>query len=132
LQTRFGGQVQGQYYFTNQWFLTAAYGLSKNVGLDAGDRNLSAVSAANPNGYTTAFTAAAPKTWQQAELCLWYRPIQAIKFGLEYAYGYTSWFQNTTATATGTSAPTAFTASPFNAGNVGNAHRVEFVGFFYF
>ena len=24
LQQRFGGEVQGQYYFTNQWFLTAA------------------------------------------------------------------------------------------------------------
>ena len=54
------------------------------------------------------------------DLTLWYRPITAIKFGLQYAYIRTNWFQNT-------QSPTNSNLSKF-----GDAHRVEFVGFFYF
>jgi hypothetical protein len=115
LQTRFGGEVQGQYYFTNQWFLTAAYGLSRTIGVGGQDR-----AAFGGNQYAILSTADLLRTWQQAEVVLWYRPVQAIKFGLEYAYGYNQYFQITTV------------PGPGDTSSVGNAHRVEFVGFFYF
>lgn len=137
LQERFGGEVQAQYYFTNQWFLTVAYGLSKSIGLSQSDTSKfasrgTAGALLNQPGYTTAFTGDTLKTWQQAEAILWYRPIQAIKFGLEYAYGYTAWFQSTGSLGAGATSPFTTVAAPINAANVGNAHRVEFVGFFYF
>jgi len=137
LQTRFGGQVQGQYYFDNQWFLTLAYGLSKNIGLSQSETSRfasrgTAANGINQPGYVYAFSGDLPNTWQQAAVAVWYRPIQAIKFGLQYAYGYTSWFQIMSAQGNATTAATAFVANPVNTSNVGNAHRVEFVGFFYF
>ena len=33
LLNRFGGFVQGEYYFTNQWYLNAAYGISSCYGV---------------------------------------------------------------------------------------------------
>jgi hypothetical protein len=111
LQPRFGGEVQGQYYFTNQWFLTAAYGLSRGFHTTG-----------TQTGNTWAVAGDPIRTWQQAEMVLWYRPVQAIKFGLEYAYGYNQYYQITTTPANG----------PGDTSSVGNAHRVEFVGFFYF
>jgi hypothetical protein len=136
LEKRFGGFVQGQYYFNNQWFLTAAYGMSKVFGINQGDTSAfasrgNATQAINQPGYVYAFAADATKMQQQAEAVLWYRPIQAIKFGLEYAYGQTAWFQTTGATQA-QATPLAFNATPINTSNMGNAHRVEFVGFFYF
>ena len=53
---------------------------------------------------------------------LWYRPIQAIKFGLQYSYLAANYFQMTTVPA----------AAPNNSSRFGDNHRVEFVGFFYF
>ena len=38
LMNRFGGFVQGQYYFTNQWYLNAAYGLTRIFGVDRTDK----------------------------------------------------------------------------------------------
>ena len=90
-----------------------------------------------PNGYIYAFAGDVLKTWTQAEVCLWYRPIQAIKFGLQYAYGSNQYFQLTpggnTATTTGLgNTPFQNYTNPQNTSNFGLAHRVEFVGFFYF
>ena len=33
LLKKFGGMVQGQYYFNNQWFFNAVYGVSKAYGV---------------------------------------------------------------------------------------------------
>ncbi|MGA9754186.1 MAG: hypothetical protein WBV23_03500 [Desulfobaccales bacterium] len=141
LEQRFGGFVQGQYYFNNEWNVTVAYGMSRVFGLSQSDTNAAAArglaaGGINAPGYVYAFNADASKLQQQLEGILWYRPIQAIKFGLEYAYGQTTWFQSTGQAAafpTGAvPAVTAFNATPVNTSNVGNAHRVEFVGFFYF
>ena len=33
LLKKFGGFVEGQYYFTNQWFVNAVYGVSKAYGV---------------------------------------------------------------------------------------------------
>ena len=68
-----------------------------------------------------AFTGDVPSTIQQASATLWYRPIQAIKFGLQYSYLATSYLQMTTVPG----------ATP-NSTRFGDDHRVEFVGFFYF
>ena len=33
LLKKFGGMVEGQYYFNNQWFFNAVYGVSKAYGV---------------------------------------------------------------------------------------------------
>ncbi|MDP1762158.1 MAG: hypothetical protein Q8L43_08055, partial [Deltaproteobacteria bacterium] len=124
LLNKFGGFVEGQYYFNNQWFLNALYGVSKTMnvnrakyirggmgafGLPIGAQEVAFVGADNAS------------TIQQAEMTLWYRPIQAIKFGLQYAYTAASYGQLTTVPG----------ATP-NSTRYGDDHRVEFVGFFYF
>ncbi|MFA5112004.1 MAG: hypothetical protein WC443_11400, partial [Desulfobaccales bacterium] len=87
LQKRWGGYVQAQYYFTNQWFLSGAYGLSKAFGISQ-ERNGFA-----PGNRVIAFSADQQKMWQQMDVILWYRPIMSIKFGLEYSFGQTDWLQ---------------------------------------
>ena len=34
------------------------------------------------------------KLWQEFDLTLWYRPIEALKFGLQYSYERTNFLQN--------------------------------------
>jgi hypothetical protein len=119
LLQKFGGFVQGQYYFTNQWFINALYAFSKayNVSRSQFQRG----NAIGLGGMEMAFTGDNASTIQQAEATLWYRPIQAIKFGLQYAYTAASYSQvNTVPGATS------------NSSRFGDDHRVEFVGFFYF
>ena len=72
------------------------------------------------------------QTIQQVNATLWYRPIQAIKFGLQYSYAAATYFQYLT--PAGNPVPPAgfdllITA---NRSHFGDDHRVEFVGFFYF
>jgi len=117
LMNRFGGQVQAQYYFTNQWFMTGAWGMSKSFGVGAfesGALNTGVAGEFRAN----VLAADAVNYHHEMDLCLWYRPIQAFKFGLQYAYARTNFFQNTTVGSTKT--------------NLGEAHRVEFVGLFFF
>jgi hypothetical protein len=113
LMNRFGGQVAAQYYFTNQWFTTAAWGFSKAFGVGAFETDNNA-----PNNRSNAFGGDAVNYHHELDLALWYRPIQAFKFGLQYAYARTNFFQNTTVGSVKT--------------NLGEAHRVEFVGLFFF
>jgi hypothetical protein len=112
LLKRYGGVIEAQYYFTNQWYLNAAYGISRIYGVDR--QNITPLT-------QDAFAADQMKTRQQFDATLWYRPIQALKFGVQYAFARTDWLQTTT--------------NPANSGNtssVGNEHRVQFVGFFFF
>jgi hypothetical protein len=106
LLNRFGGYVQGQYYFDNQWFINVAWGISHVYGASQ-DLTWYYNGLNNQMNYT-----------QQIDATLWYRPIQAIKFGLQYSWFNTHYFTNT---LVGT-----------QLSDTGNAHRVEFVGFFYF
>jgi len=124
LGKRFGGYAQLQYYFTNQWFINTAYAMSRSFGISPGQTDGN-VPFAGQRSY--AITGAdAPSYQHEFDLTLWYRPIQAIKFGIQYAYIRSNWLQNRDA------------AGNFNAAAVGptskfgDAHRVEFVGFFYF
>jgi len=116
LMQRFGGQIQGQYYFTNQWFLTGAWGVSKAFGVGAFQTNANA-----PQNRQNIVAADSGNYHHEFDLCLWYRPIQAFKFGLQYAYNRTNWLQ-----------AQPFAANGSNKTNLGEAHRVEFVGLFFF
>lgn len=117
LVQRYGGFIQGQYYFTNQWFINLNWGMSKAFGVPQ-DRNIfnGVPLIALPSA--TANTGDLYKTWQQYNLTLWFRPIMPLKFGLQYSYVRTDWFQRTTV-QTRTS-------------DTGENHRVMFAGFFYF
>jgi len=122
LYKKFGGYVQGQYYFTNQWFANVTGGLGRIYGISQA-RNNAAIGVnqgTNALGYEWA-GGDQPVSWTQLDFTLWYRPIQAFKFGLQYSWQRTAWLQVTSTGAAGA-----------NTSNVGNASRVEFVGFFYF
>lgn len=119
LYKQFGGYIQAQYYFTNHWFANVTGGMSKLYNVDT-SRNAAAISGTNALGYAWAGGDQA-KLWQEIDFTLWYRPIQAFKFGLQYAWQRTSWLQVTSTGAAGA-----------NMSNSGNSSRVEFVGFFYF
>jgi hypothetical protein len=120
LLNKFGGFVEGQYYFSNQWFLNALYGISKTFNVSRAQAQWAGF--AGPGGMEMAFlNGNEPSTIQQFSATLWYRPIQAIKFGLQYSYLAASYLQvNTVPAGTG------------NSSRYGDNHRVEFVGFFYF
>ncbi len=92
---KFGGFVEGQYYFNNQWFaqrpLCRQQGLQR-VSLPGPLRWSRIWYQQHGNGLHQRNNAS---TIQQAEATLWYRPIQAIKFGLQYSYTAANYFQMT-------------------------------------
>jgi hypothetical protein len=123
LGKRFGGFIQGQYYFNNQWFLCAAYGMSRAFDVSVGQTDPNSPAVGNR---TYAVSADTLNYHHEFNLCLWYRPIQALKFGLQYVYSRTNWFQVAGPNAT------AAAAGQNNFSQFGDAHRVEFVGYFFF
>ena len=137
LLKKFGGFVEGQYYFNNQWFLNAVYAFSKAYGVSRARSGTfpgagGALFANGLNGMEWAYNGDIPQTIQQAAVTLWYRPIQAIKFGLQYEYTAATYFQYLTPT-TNAAPPAGFNATNnVNRSHFGDDHRVEFVGFFYF
>ena len=117
LQKRFSGFVQGQYYFTNQWFLNVAWGMSRAYNVEQ-DPLLLATQ--GPVNLRTA--ANDPTKWMNQIIgTLWYRPITSLKFGLQYQYCRTKFFQQNGVVV---GLPEAVDA--------GENHRVMFAGFFYF
>ena len=121
LLNKFGGFVEGQYYFNNQWFVNALYGVSKAYNVNRSQYRVGPINGLGNMEYAY-FNGNEPQTIQQISATLWYRPIQAIKFGLQYSYLSARYFQ--------------MNGSPAgvnqNTSNFGDSHRVEFVGFFYF
>lgn len=104
LQRTWGGYVQGTYYFSNAWYLVIAGGLGVNYGV---------------NGYDSQVqNANLLHNWWEVDAALYYRPIQAFKFGLGYVYTRGEYYRNTTVQS--------------NTTNFGEAHRVQFGGWFYF
>ncbi len=95
LTQQFGGYLQGQYWFTNQWYhdrhLELYPGLRHRPGHHR--RCWPAMPAANPAGYKYASNNDQVKLWSEYNLTLWYRPIEALKFGLTYAYETTYYLQ---------------------------------------
>jgi hypothetical protein len=129
LLRKFGGFVEGQYYFNNQWFVNALYAISKTMGVNRAAFVMPPGLGGN-QGSEVAFAGATnneASTIQQVNLTLWYRPIQAIKFGLQYSYVAANYMQIRTAPAA-----TVGLANTNLSTNFGDNHRVEFVGFFYF
>jgi hypothetical protein len=130
LTPNFRGFVQAQYYFTNEWFLNVAWGYMRNYGLSfqretPGGPFSNAFAAAPVNGGANDIT----KYSNQIGATLWFRPIQAIKFGLSYVWTQDRYFQQTGYTAAG---GFASAATSNNITRTGENHRVEFAGFFYF
>ncbi|WP_449245181.1 hypothetical protein [Desulfobacca acetoxidans] len=106
LAQQFGGFVQLQYYFTNQWYTTVLWGMNKIFNIDR-DRWIGTSRQADP-----------PKLNQHYYLTLWYQPIKALKFGAEYTYARTDYYQNR--------------LQGSNLDNYGENHRLLFVGTFFF
>jgi len=129
LLKKFGGFVQGQYYFTNQWYANAIYAVSKAYGVDQSRFLMPSGLGGNQFSEIAYTSLNEAKTIQQVDLTLWYRPIQAIKFGLQYSYVAANYFQ-IAGGAAATAAPWLGTVN--HATNFGDMHRVEFVGYFYF
>ena len=103
---QFGGLVQLQYYFTNQWYVNFIAGMQHVYGVDR-DRWMGPTTAADPARYN-----------EHCYATLWYRPIQALKFAVEYGYARTGYFQRIQRNTVGS--------------DVGENHEVLFVGFFFF
>ncbi|MDD2902560.1 MAG: hypothetical protein PHU44_09010 [Syntrophales bacterium] len=114
LQKRWGGFVQAKYYFTNQWFLNLAYGISKAFGISQDQNPLA------PGSRETALSADQQKIWQQVDLTLWYRPIMPLKFCLQYSFARTDWLQK------------IGDAGGQHPSDFGTQHRVQFAGIFFF
>jgi len=121
LLQRYGGFIQLQYYFTNQWYANAVWGINRAMGVDR-DRWMDAYTNAAANNDPV-------KTNQHFYLALWYRPIQALKFGLEYTYVRTDYFQQAGANVNAASGGVAPTGTPTS---LGENHRVLFCGFLFF
>jgi len=127
----FGGYVQGQYWFTNEWFMNVVWGMQRNYGHETGISGILAGQvAANPLGYKYAANSDQIKLWNEIDVALYYRPIAAMKFGLQYAYARTDWLQkvnNPQSPAIGAQGQGASGAT-----NVGESHRVEFGAWLFF
>jgi hypothetical protein len=126
LLKKFGGFVEGQYYFTNQWFVNLIYAVTKAYGVNR-SRALLGGNRFGANNMEWGYQANEAQTIQEVHATLWYRPIQAIKFGLQYSYAAATYFQYRTSAAVG-----IIPANPTNRSHFGDDHRVEFVGIFYF
>ena len=74
--------------------------------------------------------------WQEFDLTLWYRPIEAIKFGLQYSYEPHRLACRSSITRSISALHEWRQASlPSNnagAKDVGEAHRIQFVAFMFF
>ncbi|MBM4286619.1 MAG: hypothetical protein FJ135_00470 [Deltaproteobacteria bacterium] len=111
---RYGGWAQLQYYFTNEIFTNVNFGFEKAFGFD-GSRNIAAPGGfnyANPVGNDPVSS-----TWRVG-VTQWYRPVAALKFGLQYTYLQTRYFQYTTVGTTRT--------------NSGGNHSLMATGYFFF
>jgi hypothetical protein len=108
LLKRFGGVVQGQYYFTNQWYCNVDYGLTRCYGVNTSSRNIDQDGLIGDQF----------ETFQEVHAVLWYQPVKALKMGLQYSFSRTKYFQSTTVGS--------------DASDMGTAHRVMFAGFFFF
>jgi hypothetical protein len=133
LTPAFRGFVQAQYYFTNEWFLNVAWGYMRNFGLNfqretPGGAFSNAFAAVPVNGGANDFT----KYSNQIGATLWFRPVQAIKFGLSYVWTQDRYFQTTGYTANGAFQTGVIAGGQSNLSRTAENHRVEFAGFFYF
>jgi hypothetical protein len=129
LTQKYGGYIQGQYYFNNSWYLSYLYGFSKAYGVTTG-RNAGLETFANPSGYTFASNGDMMRDIQEHNFTLFYRPVKAFKFGLSYAYLQTNYFQATGGNfGIGAGGPNITTSRITKRGE---NHRIQFAGWFFF
>jgi hypothetical protein len=135
LTNQYGGYLQGQYWFNNQWFVNLTWGMIRDYGISQ-SRDPQAITPGNPAGYvyaTSGSTATSNgndrvKLWQEYAMTLWYRPVEALKFGLQYSYERTDFLQKL-------NNPTLVAGSPQNsngATNFGESHRVQFIAVMFY
>ena len=131
LLKRYGLMGELQYYITNQWYVNAAYAVTAAMGIDQ-----SLITAGNVTGvpqYSYNASTGQVRSMQQVDATLWWRPIAALKFGLQYSYAHAQFLND--AYPNGSLPSVANQPTAANGGsltNKGDEHRVEFVGFFYF
>jgi hypothetical protein len=130
LTPSFNGFVSAQYYLTNELFATFCWGFLRNygIGMDRSApgglfRSAMVDAAVAPSGNSDI-----TKYSNQFYTTLWYQPIKAVKFGVSYAYTQDRYMQRTTSPAYAPLAANAVVDST----PMGQNHRVEFIGFFYF
>jgi hypothetical protein len=118
LMKRYGGYIQAQYYFNNEWYVSYLYGFSKAYGVDQ-ERNpwLTAIGWST-NGREFATQGDPIKFIQEHNASLFYRPNANFKFGLSYAYINQNYFQ--------------ITGLPGRTTSRGDNHRIQFAGWFFF
>jgi hypothetical protein len=132
LTPKYGGYIQAQYYFTNEWYMSVLYGFNKSFGVDANDRNaaLALFDPANFNGYSYA-TNANDQSNFTGELCatLFFTPSKNLKFGLGYSWLKTTYFQRTAFANPFTLTAASLTSQE---SREGNNHSIRFGGWFFF
>jgi hypothetical protein len=123
LTPKYGGYLQAQYYFTNEWYVSAVYGFDKSYGLTRGTNGF-LQTVANPSGYTYASLVDQSLMTQEIQANLFFTPIKNLKFGLGYSYLRTQWPQYTDTNGAGvlTSKVSRF----------GENHSIRFAGWFFF
>jgi hypothetical protein len=94
---RYGGWAQLQYYWTNEIFTNANFGFEKAFGFN----NARDVSAPGGFSYANPIAFDPIRTVWRAGVTQWYRPVAAVKFGLQYTWSKVDYFQFTTVPANG-------------------------------
>jgi hypothetical protein len=130
LTKKYGGYIQGQYYFNNQWWVSYAYGFAKPYGVSqARNQGIPVVDPLNVEGYEYASVNDQTRMWQEHCATLFFSPSKAFKFGLGYSYVQTDYFQVTSGSgAFGAATP----AGAYKTTRTGNNHSVRFGGWFFF
>jgi hypothetical protein len=130
LTPKYGGYIQGQYYFNNQWYVSYLYGFAKPFGVtQSRNGGLAAMDPSNIQGYEYASLTDQTRMWQEHNATLFFTPSKALKFGLCYSYIQTDYFQIT-------SGPGPFGTATVNSGShttrTGENHSIRFAGWFFF
>jgi hypothetical protein len=129
LTPKYGGYIQGQYYFTNEWYASVVYGFNKSYGVNTQDRNFAlnptgriggagSLDAANFQSYTYATLQDQSNFTGELQANLFYTPNKNLKFGVMYSWLRTTYFQQVT--------------NGRVQSNAGTNHSVRFGGWFFF
>jgi hypothetical protein len=127
LLDRYGLMAEAQYYFTNQWFLNAAYAITAAMNFNEYKENVPGWGNVPKYLYNGANQV---RSMQQVDATLWYQPIKALKFGIQYSYVHCEYLLD--AYPGGTVPVWGQNGSLGHLANLADEHRVEFVGFFFF
>ncbi len=131
LTPKYGGYIQGQYYFTNEWYVSVVYGFDKSYGVSR-DRNFGLLGQepTNVNSYTYATNGNDQSSFtQELQANLFWTPNKNLKFGLGYSWLQTLYFQRQSFNT-----PFAQTAATLTSrdSRQGNNHSIRFGGWFFF